>query len=198
MFSIAAHMLVFEQLGALRSPPRMFPSQLLQVRLEVGAARPVVAPIQQPAVPQQYGQVAERLAVEGAVAGGAIPDDVEPPPVTVPVEEIYYKSSELDVQPHPLAQVDLVYTPEQIIQGMRGWVKLLLLLDEAGRVRHVEVLESDPPSVFEDGALAAFRATPFAPGQIGGEPVKSRLVVKIDFSLVGSGNQIMPRQSPAN
>lgn len=104
------------------------------------------------------------------------------PPATLPVEEYYHKSSELDDQPIALWQVTPEFPPYAIEKGVDGWVRLLLLIDEEGRLRHIEVVESSPQGIFDDAALTAFRSMQFEPGRKLGRPVKSRMILKVDFN----------------
>ena len=107
------------------------------------------------------------------------------PTIQLPIKEYFFKSSELDEQPYPLISVVPAYPPHAQVHGLEGWVRLLLLIDESGRLRHLEVLEASPPGIFEESARAAFRITPFSPGRRGGEAVNCRMIVKIDFTLTG-------------
>ncbi len=97
--------------------------------------------------------------------------------------DYYYKSSELDEQPTPLKPVVPVYPDLAKARGVEGYAKLLLLIDEQGEVRHIDVLESNPPDVFGDAAMDAFRSMMFKPGQRASFPVKSRMVIKIEFKM---------------
>lgn len=107
------------------------------------------------------------------------------PTIQLPIKEYFFKSSELDEQPYPLISVVPAYPPHAQVHNIEGWVRLLLLIDESGQLRHLEILEANPPGIFEESARAAFRITPFSPGQRGGEAVKCRMIVKIDFTLTG-------------
>lgn len=105
------------------------------------------------------------------------------PPATLPVEDYYHKSSELDDQPIALWQVTAEFPPYAIEKGIVGWVRLLLLIDEEGRLRRIEVMDSSPPGIFDESALTAFRSLQFEPGRKLGKPVKSRIILKVDFNL---------------
>ncbi|ACV35535.1 energy transducer TonB [Accumulibacter sp.] len=103
------------------------------------------------------------------------------PAIELPIDELYFRSSDLDQQPYPLTSVAPSYPPHALLNEIEGWVRLLLMIDETGQIRHLEVLEGSPPGEFEDAALAAFRFAPFSPGRRGGEAVKSRMIIKVEF-----------------
>ena len=103
------------------------------------------------------------------------------PAIELPIEELYFRSSDLDQQPYLLTSVALSYLPHALLNEIEGWVRLLLMIDETGQIRHLEVLEGSPPGEFEEAAVAAFRFAPFSPGRRGGEAVKSRMIIKLEF-----------------
>ena len=66
----------------------------------------------------------------------------------------------------------------------RASVKLAVFLDESGRVVEVLVLEEDPPgNLFADAAVGTLRNTRFQPGSVGGRPVKSKLIMRVQFGF---------------
>ena len=105
------------------------------------------------------------------------------PAIELPIEELYFRSSDLDQQPYPLTSVAPSYPPHALLNEIDGWVRLLLMIDETGQIRHLEVLEGSPPGEFEEAAVAAFRFAPFSPGRRGGEAVKSRMIIKLEFKI---------------
>lgn len=116
---------------------------------------------------------------------------LDPAVIDTPVvnTDYYYKSSELDEQPSPVAPVTPEYPVLAKAQGIEGDAKLLILIDEDGTIHHIEVLESRPPNVFGNAAMAAFRSMIFKPGKKGLMPVKSRMVIKVDFKVeAGQGD----------
>lgn len=94
--------------------------------------------------------------------------------------DYYREADELDVQPVPQGPVIPVY-PEDV-QGMAGYADLSILIDETGTVNSIEVLESNPLGVFDEAALEAFGSIMFSPGQKGLMPVKSKIVIRVEFS----------------
>ena len=62
-----------------------------------------------------------------------------------------------------------------------GVVRVLVLIDEGGRVEDAEVVESIP--VLDEAALECIRKAEFAPATRNGEPVPTYAVAPISFSL---------------
>lgn len=102
---------------------------------------------------------------------------------TKAIEAYYYKSSELTDQPYPLNPSTPEYPPRAIANNTDGWVRLLIKIEENGEVAGVEVLESFPVGEFEEAAIANFRFTKFSPGIRDGKSVKSRIILKVKFSI---------------
>lgn len=107
------------------------------------------------------------------------------PAVNVPllVDPTYYTAKQLDVQPRALAAIDPVYPQGAVARGTAGWVTLKLKLDESGKVEDVEVSDANPPGIFNQSALDAFRNAHFAPAQKDGRAVKSLVQIKVRYEL---------------
>ncbi|WP_412068275.1 energy transducer TonB [Rubrivirga sp. IMCC43871] len=75
-----------------------------------------------------------------------------------------------------------VYPESARRDGVEGVVSVQLIVDEYGRVVDPVAL-GDPDSRLAEAAVAAVRASRFAPGQQDGEPVKVRFVVPVTFRL---------------
>ncbi|HUO43973.1 MAG TPA: TonB family protein [Burkholderiales bacterium] len=103
--------------------------------------------------------------------------------VEVPLirDPVYYPVKQLDVQPRPLVMIKPAYPAAALAARVNGVVTLLLLIDEFGVVNEVDVVNADPPGYFEDAAPQAFRGARFAPAQRHGYPVKSRVLIKLNY-----------------
>lgn len=93
----------------------------------------------------------------------------------------YYPAKQLDVYPQPLTPIKLNYPDTAAAQRVDGRLLLLLLIDELGVVNDVSVVEAQPEGHFEEATLSVFRATRFFPAQKQGRPVKSRVLVQINY-----------------
>jgi protein TonB len=64
----------------------------------------------------------------------------------------------------------------------KGRVLLLVLIDAFGKVDDVNVVESEAPAHLDEDARQALKAARFNPARRNGAPVKSRLLVEIDYA----------------
>ena len=91
----------------------------------------------------------------------------------------YLPSGQLTRAPVPLEAIDLNATSIDEV-AVVGRIELTILLDETGSV--VEVSIPDDPnsrSIFANRVTARFKKARFAPGEINGVPVKSRLQITV-------------------
>jgi protein TonB len=124
---------------------------------------------------------APALLATGAVVP-AVPAPAPPPadrfPPLPPAPD-YRTSSTLDVPPQPLTDIEPHY-PEAA-DRQQGSVVLRLLINERGSVDNVGVVKAFPPGLFEEEARLAFEQAAFSPARQGGSPVKSQLVIEVQF-----------------
>lgn len=92
----------------------------------------------------------------------------------------YIPRPQLNVPPVALAPL-ILGTPEGRFEPQRIIGILSLYIDENGQVHHVSAHGERMPSAFEEVARQAFMAMTFRPGQLNGQPVKSRIRVEVVF-----------------
>lgn len=100
------------------------------------------------------------------------PEGLVPPPE-------YYPSPLLDERPQIQMHVEPEFPAGAPVATGRVLVHLHIGID--GRVEEVLVTQAEPPGVFEQAAADAFAAARFTPGKIGGQPVKTSLVIEVLF-----------------
>ena len=93
----------------------------------------------------------------------------------------YYDAMEVDKRAEPAIPVQLRFPPFGLHSQKSGKVILLLLISETGSVDQVEILDSQPPGIYENSALATFSMIPFVPAIKDGRPVRSRKTIQIDY-----------------
>ncbi len=64
-----------------------------------------------------------------------------------------------------------------------GWMKIRLLLDEKRTNKKVDVIESEPPGVFDNSVIRSASSWRFTPGTVNGVPVKTLVETKMRFEL---------------
>jgi TonB family protein len=132
--------------------------------------------------------LARSTPVPGGPAGeaSAAESPPEPAPLALPAPpELslarYYLASELQQQPEPLQPVEPEAPAES---GSReGFVHLRLMINERGGVDEASVVRAEPSGVYEKSALAAFANAQFSPGVRSGVPVKSQILVEVQYRL---------------
>jgi protein TonB len=127
-------------------------------------------------------------AASPALPGPAAPERESPRPLLeIPsaVDLAYYGAREVDVLPRALREIRPEYPAEADRRRVSGNVRLQLKLEADGRVSDVEVVEANPPGLFEESALAAFRQARFSPAQRNGRPVRARIVIDVEYDYEG-------------
>lgn len=118
-----------------------------------------------------------------AVVRPAASDSLALPSVPVLVDTNWYEARQLDVQPRASQPINPIYPVEALRRNQQGTVKLKLKVDEFGVVRDVEVQESEPPAVFENSSLDAFKHGHFEPARKDGRPVRALIYIRVRYEL---------------
>jgi protein TonB len=122
-----------------------------------------------------------------AESGESVPVTIlEPGLVNVPPKEIIFYPSQLDKAPHLIRKVPPIYPFDAKRQGLTGWVMIRCLVDKDGLAIKINAVESDPPDaldIFGPFAVDAVKKWRFSPGEIGGDPVPTRVVFRVIFEL---------------
>ena len=83
----------------------------------------------------------------------------------------------------PLSQLPPQYPYKAAQRGIEGWVRVEFDVTATGSVENVEVLESDPPGVFDKAAIRAVSRWRFKPRMVNGEAVPGKATQVVDFRL---------------
>ena len=87
----------------------------------------------------------------------------------------------LDKKPTPTATARPTYPPEAFRQGISGSVLALILIDERGGVRHVEMLQSIP--TFDQAAVSVLLKWRFTPAVVNGRAVPYATTAPVSFKI---------------
>jgi protein TonB len=109
-------------------------------------------------------------------------DPREAKPYTAPVPAKYVPSTRLTTLPRKLSEPRVDYPEEAKREGIEGDVKLLLRIDENGKVVGVKVL-SGPGHGLEQAAAKAAWSWRFEPGLADGKPVVTEIPLTYSFYL---------------
>lgn len=109
----------------------------------------------------------------------------ETPAITLPspVDTTWYLARQVDKHPRVISSITPRYPDLARQKGQEGSLKLMVKIDDLGQVRDVEVVEAQPPGVFDDAALEAFRNARFQPAMKDGRPVRYEAYMRVEFKL---------------
>jgi len=83
----------------------------------------------------------------------------------------------------PLSRLPPRYPYKAAQRGIEGWVRVEFDVTATGSVENVEVIESDPPGVFDKAAIRAVSRWRFKPRMVEGKAVPGKATQVVDFKL---------------
>lgn len=178
--------------GGVAPPvPAAFTARLESVFMESAPPAENFASSAEPALRERTADIPQKPAASTMETGPApraqtpvaLGNGIEVPFMRDPT---YYPAKQLDVYPRPLTQIKLDYPASAVAAKVDGRVVVLLMIDEFGAVNEASVVESQPDGFFEDAALEVLRAARFTPAQKQGRPVKSRVLLQVNYSYGNS------------
>ena len=92
-------------------------------------------------------------------------------------------SAQLDSGFVPLSRQPPEYPYKAARRGIEGWVRVAFDVNESGNVENAEVVESDPPGVFDIAATRAVSRWRFKPRIIDGKAVPGKASQVVEFKL---------------
>ena len=106
-------------------------------------------------------------------------------------EGLYIPAKQLTIRPSAAQYISVPY-PKGANQGGTWTLTLAIFIDEDGKVVRVRPAGNRLPSAYEQAAIDTFSSARFHPGRMGPTPVKSRLLVEVEFDHE-EGDQYSPR-----
>ena len=104
------------------------------------------------------------------------------PPEPEPIMD-FFDQGEVDQLPMTVFRMKPLYPFRAKRLGIEGSVSVKFLVDAAGRVSRVTILESNPPGIFDESVLKALPSWKFTPGELGGKAVNTWVSTVIQFDL---------------
>ena len=98
-------------------------------------------------------------------------------------QELIFSLHELDRNPSVIKRGNLIYPSNLKRRGLEGEVKLLVQIDEQGKVKVLEVVSSTHPDFAEPSKIAA-ESSVYEPPMRNGEPVRTQFYLPIRFTLL--------------
>jgi len=87
----------------------------------------------------------------------------------------------------PVVVIRPMYPRDAALSGIEGWVKVEFTITEVGTVKDPEIIDADPPRVFNREAIRAILKWKFKPRVVEGVAVERRATQIIDFNLDEAG-----------
>ena len=161
-----------------------------EVPLLVSSVTAEAVPVAEPvaAAPAQAAPPAAPQPAPEAVPATAAPEPAAA--LTSAVDLTYYSAREVDEHPRALREIVPDYPAEADRRRVSGKVRLQLKLEANGRVSDIEVVSADPPEIFNDSALKAFRGARFAPARKRGNPVRALVVIDVMYDWEGKQGEV--------
>lgn len=104
-----------------------------------------------------------------------------------PGKNLVMTEDAVDSRPRRLRCPAAPYPRAARAKGIKGHVSMRLLIGPTGDVERVKIAESDPPGVFDEGALTAMQRCRFEPATYQGKPVKVWARQRVNFKLSQGG-----------
>ena len=102
------------------------------------------------------------------------------------MEEFVFDATQVDKAPRYLRRISPVYPFSAKRKGLRGWVKIRCLVTKDGLPSKVVAVEAEPADVLEvfgPICVEAVKKWRFYPGEIGGDPVLTKVAFKVHFDI---------------
>ncbi len=172
-------------------PPVTVPPQPLLASNVPSPAPPLpVAPTPAPArlpvasaVPASPPEAKSTGAPATTAVANAIPHNGPNTPLSIGIDTTWYVARQVDMHARSIGSIVPDYPDQARRRSQEGTLKLMVKIDDLGRVRDVEVVEADLPGVFDEAALEAFRNARFQPAMKDGRPVRYQAYIRVSFKL---------------
>jgi periplasmic protein TonB len=161
------------------APVRVDPATTNSPPLPVTSPKPVSMPLASAASSADM----QASVVPPAEKSRGGPQSTGLPSLPIGIDTTWYVARQVDNQPKAIGVIEPAYPEDAKRRNMEGTLKLMLKIDDLGRVQSAEVVEATPPGVFDDAALAAFRNAKFQPAMKEGRPVRYQAYFRVDFKL---------------
>ncbi len=165
------------------SPPihaRLIPAESASAparRIPASIPRPVAVAVPAPAAPSLAASGQEAFEPQPRTEDAG----VTAPGLPVAPDPVHYAAKDLDVYPQLRGTLDPDYPEPARAQRIAGAVTLLVLIDEAGWVTGISVVDAVPEGLFDDSARQALSRAAFIPAQRDGRRVRSRILVSVNY-----------------
>ena len=123
---------------------------------------------------------------QGGFADGMALAMIDPGAFGIDMDEFGFDLSQVDKAPRYLRRVKPLYPFSAKRRGLKGWVMIRCLVGKDGQATRIRAVKSEPDDVldvFGPPCVEAVKKYRFSPGEIGGDPVPTRVAFRIIFEL---------------
>ena len=178
----------FHAVNLVRVKKKETPAKKKEIRKPQKRKDPQKKPLENPVVREKPQSQVPKLPFELNLKLPAGPGTLPTFPMEmVPFDffgmEGTYGIGDLDGPLTPLSQVPPLYPLRAKRLGIEGWVRIQFVVTEKGSVDQIEIVEAQPKEVFNESVIRCVSSWRFAPGEVQGEPVKTRVQTTIKFKL---------------
>ena len=136
-----------------------------------------------------------RMAPGGAdISGGDKPSGAAGDAAAGSAQGAYFSAADCEVRPQFFHSDErhflktwvykyLRYPQEAVSEGIQGQVSVSFIVEKDGSVSHVEVVSGVDPRLDAEAVRVISVSPKWIPGKIAGRPVRTRLVLPVDFRL---------------
>jgi protein TonB len=112
----------------------------------------------------------------------ALPPLESAPMVSAGLSDMFF-AGDLDAPLTTLVRIPPVYPMRARKRGIEGWVKVAFIVDEAGHVHDITILQAEPPGLFEKSVKRCVAGWRFKPGTVEGIPVRTQAETTVRYTL---------------
>jgi len=174
---------VLREAAAFRMPARQAPPPAALARPEPAQRRIVNPELAAPAPPPLRVDLPLLPDMSGPPISAFTPDASPASFGRTGAAEAAWGIEDMDQVPQPLARLEPVYPARARLRRQEGAVVLEFVVDGDGITRDIEVVQSEPPGVFDAAAAGAVERWRFRPGMKDGRAVAVRVRQKMTFKL---------------
>lgn len=138
---------------------------------------------ERPPVPAASPAPPQPAKVAGPPMGAPLPSPA--PSVPLAVDSTWYPTRKVDVPAKVLTPGEPEYPNLARLQGREGWVVIQVRINKLGKAEEVQVIQADPPGVFDDNAANFYRLARYQPAVKEGRTVNYETRFKVTFKLDG-------------
>lgn len=155
-------------------PLPVAPTPVESVSEPISAPPAAAVPVREPAKAPPVASIAPSTS--------AAPNGTSAP-IGIGIDTNWYLARQVDTRARETGRIVPEYPESARRRNQEGTLKLMVKIDDLGRVRDVEVVEADYPGIFDEAAIEAFREARFHPAMKDGRPVRYQAYIRVVFKL---------------